>query len=157
MIKIWLSKCGKGNSTTIKNVYYESANFIESCAGPSARLCHHWKFQLPVRAKYRGTIVNAIIYIYICIYMYVLPNGPFYKQLLRLIPAWIRNHIPVKCGMKLLIHFQNIIGCTVEVWEWIRVQFHPTLYNVNKYFFMLRCKYIHVCKRNPCVHFGYGS
>ena len=28
---------------------------------------------------------------------------------LNLIPAWISNHMPVKCGMKLLIHSQTSI------------------------------------------------
>ena len=33
--------------------------------------------------------------------------SPFYSHGLTLNPAWISNHIPVKCAMKLLIHFQT--------------------------------------------------
>ena len=59
----------------------------------------------------------------------VIPGVPFYWHELSLIPAWIRNHMPVKCEMKLLIHSWtsmvqslNRLHSTVqllEVWEWM--------------------------------------
>ena len=32
-------------------------------------------------------------------------SGPFYYYGLTLIPAWISNHMPIKCGMEILIHY----------------------------------------------------
>ena len=42
----------------------------------------------------------------------------------------------------------NFNGCTVDVWELIKLTFHPTLYNGCNYLTMLGLKLIHVSKRS---------
>ena len=42
------------------------------------------------------------------------PN--FYQSRFTLIPAWIGNYIPIKCGMKILTNFQKTDRPAVEVW-----------------------------------------
>ena len=49
-------------------------------------------------------------------------------------------------GMKLLNHFQNFNGCTVEVWELVS-NCIAHFYNGCNYVFMLGLKLIHVSKK----------
>ena len=43
------------------------------------------------------------------------PWGPFYKNGLTLIPAWISNHMPSKVWDEITHPFLNFNGCAVEV------------------------------------------
>ena len=55
---------------------------------------------------------------------------------LTLISAWIINHIPVKCRVKLLKHSQTsmVYGVTIEGWEWI-INFIPHIIAICHYSF----------------------
>ena len=47
----------------------------------------------------------------------MVPRGPFYWM--TLIPSWINNYIHYKVWDEITYPFPNLIGATVEVWEWI--------------------------------------
>ena len=52
------------------------------------------------------------------------PWGSCCWRRLNSIPAWISNHISVKCGVEITYPFSNLNGCTIEVWEWIHFLSH---------------------------------
>ena len=56
----------------------------------------------------------------------LLPLGPFYKNGLTLIPAWISNCVYYKVWDEITNPSSNFNGVTVEVWVWISIFPHFT-------------------------------
>ena len=108
------------------------------------KISFQWKvLQFFVMVRFLNCEIAVWDFYFPCVYVYET-WGPFYKHGLTLIPAWIRNCIHIKCGMKLLIHSQT---STVQPLKFGNVISSHTEYRACNYMSMLELKLNSISKR----------